>query len=250
MSASGPGAYEVEDPAGASQAESRDARDFRAQARELRSQGYVLREQVRNRTMSARKAAREQIKAARARAHEMRRRAREHRMRAVKTMPPVKRESNPTPAAAAAMLVLVVAAAAGGLALLDHRRDQVVQMSMPMVSGYKADGNPLTLLLINDLPAMVDPAVQAEMAQFIAERRRLGYVIIDDDREAEVEIRKRLPSGRYDPVSPLLRHTLRRYDLEGVMQVSVEPGEDGSLVTNILVPDIEDEYDELPPVED
>ena len=238
------GAYEVDDPGVAAAAAAvsfkSEAKEFRTHVREMRGQDRVLRDQIRNRTIGARKAAREQIRAARNRAREMRRRAHEHRLRALKSAPAA-RSSQPAPAVAGATMALLLLAVAGGFVFLNRSQNRDAQVA-PMVSGFESSANPLTLLLINDHPAVTDPFVQAELDRIVQDHRRRGYVIIDGNREAEVEVRKWLPVGPADSPPRLFGVTLRKFDLGGVLRFKSTPG-DGPAIrridTELIVPDPE-----------
>lgn len=224
-----------------------EARVFREHARAMRQQAQQLRRQVRDRTVSARRAAREQIKAARLRARAMQRRVRAHRPHK-----PVK----PQPAAAlgwqVAVLMVVGAIALAvlfrpaGRAVEELTHINVVQLPAAtyLAPDLAAAGR---WILVNDHPAATSPLVRAQISEIVQEHRNKGLIVIVDDRDAEVAVRAELPIGPIkpnEPVSLLLRNTLLKYDLDGVLKVDATPGKGEPhkrTVVSYLIPPDEDE---------
>ena len=70
--------------------------------------------------------------------------------------------------------------------------------------------------------------MRAQISEIVQEHRNKGLIVIVDDRDAEVAVRAELPIGPIkpnEPVSLLLRNTLLKYDLAGVLKVDATPGE-------------------------
>ncbi|MHC4413938.1 MAG: serine/threonine protein kinase [Planctomycetota bacterium] len=237
------GAYKVDDPGPAAASEAvgdqealrRDARLFREQSRGLRQQTESLQRRVRNQRMSARRAAREQIRAARARAKEMRRRARAHRHRSVSERPP---------SAALGLMALAVLAFAAIFVLTARRSHQAPHVSIddgvtitevvPMPYSLQVplatskSESPLALLLVNDHPAAANPLVAARVEKIVQDHRDRGWIVVIDDQDAEVAVRKYLPTGSGEvdePLPPLLHKTFIEHELGGVLQITTTPGE-------------------------
>ena len=64
-----------------------------------------------------------------------------------------------------------------------------------------------------------------------------GWVVVFDNDDAEVEIRKVLPRGVLEverPFSPRLRTVLKQYDLGGILHISMSPG-DGKPHERVIV---------------
>ncbi len=241
------GAYQAQDArpaAGAAVAAvpafGRDARELGRQAREFRGQAEILRCRAPNQAVGARRAAREQIKAARARAREMHRAARNHRRQALD-------QRRPSPVLA----FLAVAVLLGGAFLLmplsTERASQAEAHELARLADAVAaaraytSGRGLSLLLVNDHPAAADPLVQAKVNRIVQEHQDQGWVVLIDNQDAEVAVRKSLPAGMVDPgkpMPPLLLKTLLRYKLAGILRISSSPGGGESpepYVTRIVV---------------
>ncbi len=232
------GKYSVEDsgaavkmPSGAGGPFGTEARAFRMHARAMRQQAEQLRRQVRHRAVSARRAAREQIKSARLRAREMQRRVRGHRRHT-----PPKQQPPASVGWQVAVLMLVGATALvfltrpAGHAVEESTHINVVQLPAAtyLAPDLAADGRRLTLLLVNDHPAATNLKVRKQISRIIEDHRNNGWIVIVDDRDAEVAIRAELPTGPIkpnEPVSLLLRNALLKYDLAGVLKVNAKPGD-------------------------
>ncbi|MCH7798311.1 MAG: hypothetical protein IID28_07670 [Planctomycetes bacterium] len=192
----------------------------------------VIRQQVRRNAVSARRAAKEQIREARARAREIQRRAREHRY--VTVGRPRSAEKGPSAAMAFVTLAVLMGAAMLFVGLLNggpgdrHRDNDVLAMSSFNIPHADASVmGPLSLLLINDHPAATSAAVQGEIDRLVKLHREQGWEVILDDQEAEVAVRMCLPTGPVDPdaANPLLRNTLLKFNLGGVLRIKSVPGE-------------------------
>ncbi len=229
------GAYEVRDPGAAEETIGAEARDFRDQARDFRHQTVALQQEVRQHRMTARRAAREQIRQARTRAKEKRRRAAAHR----RTLP----EHQPTGGLAFLVLAVLVGMAIVVGAIV---RDRVGHKSLEQLVGTSgvlaSEAHGLLdgcrpLILINDHPATRDELVQAEIDRILERHRQEGWVIVMDDADAEVDVRKYLPPGPGDPdepLPPLLEKVLAEHDLGGILRIGCNVG-DGGLVERIVV---------------
>ena len=192
----------------------------------------VIRQQVRRNAVSARRAAKEQIREARARAREIQRRAREHRY--VTVGRPRSAEKGPSAAMAFVTLAVLMGAAMLFVGLLNggpgdrHRDNDVLAMSSFNIPHADASVmGPLSLLLINDHPAATSAAVQDEIDRLVKLHRQQGWEVILNDQEAEVAVRMCLPTGPVDPdaANPLLRNTLLKFNLGGVLRIKSVPGE-------------------------
>ncbi|MFB3138153.1 MAG: serine/threonine protein kinase [Phycisphaerales bacterium] len=195
-------------------------------AREFRGQAEVLRRRVRNQAVGARRAAREQIKTARARAREMHRAARNHRRRALD-------QRQPSPMLAFLAVAVLLAGAFLLLPLTTERSGRAEAQELARLAEAVAaarahtSGRGLSLLLVNDHPAATDPLVQAKVNKIVQEHHDQGWVVLVDNRDAEVAVRKSLPAGMVDPgepMPPLLIKTLLRYNLAGILRISSSPG--------------------------
>jgi serine/threonine protein kinase len=84
----------------------------------------------------------------------------------------------------------------------------------------------LELLLVNDHPAKLDPAVERHVAEIVRRYTKAGWTVkIEDD--AEVAVRSVLPLGALgsvDSVSPKLAQTLEDQRLAGILLVTSKPG--------------------------
>ena len=204
----------------------RDARELGPQAREFRGQAEILRCRVRNQAVGARRAAREQIKAARARARQMQRAARNHRRQALD-------QRRPSPVLAFLAVAVLLAGAFLLLPLSTERAGPAEAQELTRLAEAVAaarahtSGRGLSLLLVNDHPAATDPLVQAKVNKIVQEHHDQGWVVLIDNRDAEVAVRKSLPVGMVDPgepMPPLLLKTLLRYNLAGILRISSSPG--------------------------
>ncbi len=95
----------------------------------------------------------------------------------------------------------------------------------------------LPYLLINDHPAKADPKVQQQVRQIVSAYRDTGWNIADDNLDAEVELRKYLPTGPIDPklpLSPMLEAALAEFELGGILRIDLGPG-DGAPADRIVV---------------
>ena len=65
------------------------------------------------------------------------------------------------------------------------------------------------------------------MDRIVRKYLSLGWTVVIDDENAEVELRKVLPAGASDPddLSPLLKNKLIDLDLGGVLRIRSVPGE-------------------------
>ena len=178
-------------------------------------------------TITARRAAREQIKAARTRAKEMRHRARAHRNQSTRDRQP----------SAVLGLVAVVVLLGGAVLVMPLSKNRgTVVTAEQFAHGPLAFSAPRPevgdhrwpLLLVNDHPAATNPLVQAEVDRIIQGHREQGWIVVVDDKDAEVALRKYLPAGLVDPktpLPPLLRNALRKHNLGGILQIASIPGE-------------------------
>ncbi|MCH8166254.1 MAG: hypothetical protein IH889_11660, partial [Planctomycetes bacterium] len=218
----------------------RAARELGPQAREFRAQAEILRRRVRNQAVGARRAAREQIKTARARARQMQRAARNHRRQALD-------QRRPSPMLAFLAVAVLLAGAFLLLPLNTERASRAKVQELARLAeavaaaGGHTSGRGLSLLLVNDHPAAADPAVQAKVNRIVQEHHDQGWVVLIDNQDAEVAVRKSLPAGMVDPgepMPPLLLKTLLRYNLAGILRISSSPGGGESpepYVTRIVV---------------
>ena len=221
------GAYEVVDPATPGRGARADAKAFRQQVHGFRAQSADLRRSVHMGRMSARRAAREQIKAARARARDIQRRARAHRHRALHV-----KTADHQPSGMMAFMAVAVLVAGGFLVTWLVRQPRSTPHAFAGDEVFAAAvvpraGKPLSLIVINDHPASTDANVAAQIEAVIKLHRDQGWEVIDDGKEAEVQIRKHLPAGVFDPDQPheLLRNAMRDHDLGGFLLIKTEPGE-------------------------
>ncbi|MCI0365471.1 MAG: hypothetical protein L0219_16535 [Phycisphaerales bacterium] len=82
-------------------------------------------------------------------------------------------------------------------------------------------------LLINDHPTKADADVAARIEQILKSYRSAGWTIQTDD-DAEVQVRKYLPTGPVDPkipLSPLFHSTLANAKFGGVFRIDAKPGD-------------------------
>jgi hypothetical protein len=227
------GAYEVVDPgllqAGAAEGAAfrADARQFRAHVQGMRTRAEAARAQLRLHGGNARRAAREQIREARARARDMQSRARHHRLAAAAV--PAGRQPHGAlalvPVALIAGLVLVIWSVKreDRAGRLEHQR--VLAMSVPEVAMADLAG-PMRLLLLNDHPAASNALVRAQVEAMVREQRGKGWEIIEDEPDAEVELRKVLPPAGPDPaapLSPLVRKALAEHGCSGFIMIRSLP---------------------------
>ncbi len=230
------GSYQVIDPgsavpSGDSEAESfrADARQFRRHVHSLRTQAQAARAQLRQHGGNARRAAREQIREARARARDMQRRARQHRLAAGVVLPAERQ-----PSGAMAMFTLAIVAGLGFLGWTfwsenqagsrEHQR--VLAMRVPEVAMAEFAG-PMRLLLLNDHPAASNALVRARVELMVREQRGKGWEVVEDDPDAEAELRKVLPLTGIDPaepLSPLVLKALAAHQCSGFIVVKAQPG--------------------------
>lgn len=215
----------------------RDAsRSFRREVAALRDQTDTLRQQVQAHTMTARRAAREQIKAARARAAEIRRRVHQrgtprHQTRAVFARSNGKVQQR-TPAVGYVVLFALVF---GTFWLMRGGRDRTTFVSVSseigqgthvLSSGALTEipiaprhGDSRRLLLINDLAA-TGKEIAERVRELTDAHRDNGWIVVDDDLDAEVKVRVLLPAGDLDlDESTLwrLNDTIEALNLGGIL---------------------------------
>ncbi len=246
------GSYQVIDPGSAaapgdSEAESfrADARHFRQHVHGLRTQAQAARAQLGQYRGNARRAAREQIREARARARDMQRRARQHRLAAGAVLPAERQ-----PSGAMAMFTLAIVAGLGFLGWTiwsedragNREHQRVLAMRVPDVTVAELAG-PMRLLLLNDHPAASNALVRAKVELMVRAQRDQGWEIVQDDPDAEAELRKVLPLAGVDPaepLSPLVRKALAAHKCSGFIVVKAQPGagqpQDGLKFQSFLMP--------------
>jgi len=205
----------------------------------MREHTTSLRRQVRQQVVTSRRAAKEQIRDARARARAIQRRAREHRYAAVAPAAVPWRPAEKGPSAVMAFVALAVVI--GGVMVLVNARGGGHAHQRPLaMSGVPAPRveagvmGPLSLLLINDHPAAASLAVRLEIERLVELHRSKGWEVVLDNEEAEIAVRRYLPTGPVDPSAPnpLLRNTLLDLDFGGIIRIKSTPG-DGPAETRI-----------------
>jgi serine/threonine protein kinase len=97
----------------------------------------------------------------------------------------------------------------------------------------------LPLLLVNDHPRHVTPAIAGRVDQMVASLQELGWTVTRD-AGVEADLRTVLPirSDATDvPMTPVLAEKIQRHDLGGVLRVIGQPGDETGIVLQIVRPD-------------
>jgi hypothetical protein len=179
----------------------------------------------------------------------MQRRARKHRFAAGAVLPAERQ-----PSGAMAIFTLAIVAGLGFLGWTiwnesnagsrEHQR--VLAMRAPEVVMAEFAG-PMRLLLLNDHPAASNAMVRARVERMVREQRGKGWEVVEDDPDAEVELRKVLPPAGIDPAEPLsqlVRKALAAHQCSGFIVVKALPGtghpQDGLKFQSFLMPSSQD----------
>src|SRR5262249_35566887 len=96
----------------------------------------------------------------------------------------------------------------------------------PMVmDGY---GGHVRTLLLNHHPASSSPRVRAKVDTMLERQRATGWEVVEDDPEAEAELRMVLPPGGIgsgEALPVVVRQALARHDYDGYILVRALPGD-------------------------